>query len=222
MKWSKQLWRWLVLKHNPLRHLTAWAGLDVPPRIVQFVLCRMHGSHWSHSWGWLQQGKQNNCQHRGKPIWAAALWKDIATWVENMICHIDVWVPQSCATEEHQNNQQVDWATNEHAHVPNSQEQSLIRRWDRAQWSGRGPVLSAAGVMTHWVTSHVCCLPWGSQGPLGGMASQPPPSHVTLAYLCLSPVLALSTAGGYSRWYHSNSAGQGVLGALWSKQDGKL
>ncbi|KAK4811001.1 hypothetical protein QYF61_014473 [Mycteria americana] len=29
-------------------------------------------------WGWLQQWKQNNWQRRGKPIWAAALWQDIA------------------------------------------------------------------------------------------------------------------------------------------------
>ncbi|KAK4826291.1 hypothetical protein QYF61_007138 [Mycteria americana] len=39
-------------------------------------------------WGWLQQRRQNNWQRRGKPIWAAAFR----------------------ATEEHQNNQQVDQA----------------------------------------------------------------------------------------------------------------
>jgi len=38
---------------------------------------------------------------------------DISAWVENMVvkvCHVDAYVPKSCATEEHQNNQQVDWA----------------------------------------------------------------------------------------------------------------
>ncbi|KAK4830577.1 LOW QUALITY PROTEIN: hypothetical protein QYF61_011755 [Mycteria americana] len=49
----------------------------------------------------------------GKPIWAAALWQDIAAWVENLVVkvhHIDDHIPKSQATEEHQNNQQVDQA----------------------------------------------------------------------------------------------------------------
>ena len=29
-------------------------------------------------WWWLQQWEQNNWQRRGKPVWAAELWKDIA------------------------------------------------------------------------------------------------------------------------------------------------
>ncbi|GAB0207492.1 hypothetical protein GRJ2_003214900 [Grus japonensis] len=64
-------------------------------------------------WGCLQQWKQSNWQCRGKPIWAAAFWKDIASWLENLIvkvCHVDAHVPKSQATEEHQNNQQVDQA----------------------------------------------------------------------------------------------------------------
>ncbi|KAK4819554.1 hypothetical protein QYF61_007065 [Mycteria americana] len=64
-------------------------------------------------WGWLQQWEQNNWQHRGKPIWAAALWQDIAARVENLVVkvrHVDAHVPKSQATEEHQNNQQVDQA----------------------------------------------------------------------------------------------------------------
>ncbi|KAK4811029.1 hypothetical protein QYF61_015733 [Mycteria americana] len=64
-------------------------------------------------WGWLQQWKQNNWQRRGKPIWAAALWQDIAARVENLVVkvrHVDAHVPKSRATEEHQNNQQVDQA----------------------------------------------------------------------------------------------------------------
>ncbi|XP_072706101.1 uncharacterized protein [Ciconia boyciana] len=64
-------------------------------------------------WEWLQQWKQNNWQRRGKPIWAAALWQDIAAWVENLVVkvrHVDAHVPKGQATEEHQNNQQVDQA----------------------------------------------------------------------------------------------------------------
>ncbi|GAB0207154.1 hypothetical protein GRJ2_003181000 [Grus japonensis] len=64
-------------------------------------------------WGWLQQWKQSNCQHRGKPIWAAPLWQDIAARLEKLVVkvrHVDAHVPKSRATEEHQNNQQVDQA----------------------------------------------------------------------------------------------------------------
>ncbi|KAK4815608.1 hypothetical protein QYF61_004823 [Mycteria americana] len=64
-------------------------------------------------WGWLQQWKQSNWQRRGKPIWAAALWQDIAAQVENLVVkvrHVDADVPKSQATEEDQNNQQVDQA----------------------------------------------------------------------------------------------------------------
>ncbi|GAB0206804.1 hypothetical protein GRJ2_003146000 [Grus japonensis] len=64
-------------------------------------------------WGWLQQWKQSNWQGRGKPIWAAPLWQDIAARLEKLVVkvrHIDAHVPKSRATEEHQNNQQVDQA----------------------------------------------------------------------------------------------------------------
>ncbi|GAB0192586.1 hypothetical protein GRJ2_001723900 [Grus japonensis] len=64
-------------------------------------------------WGWLQQWKRNNWQRRGKPIWAAPLWQDIAAWLEKLVVkvrHVDAHVPKSRATEEHQNNQQVDQA----------------------------------------------------------------------------------------------------------------
>ncbi|GAB0208289.1 hypothetical protein GRJ2_003294600 [Grus japonensis] len=64
-------------------------------------------------WGWLQQWKQSNWQCRGKPIWAAPLWQDIAARLEKLVVkvgHIDAHVPKSRATEEHQNNQQVDQA----------------------------------------------------------------------------------------------------------------
>ncbi|GAB0203588.1 hypothetical protein GRJ2_002824400 [Grus japonensis] len=64
-------------------------------------------------WGWLQQWKRSNWQRRGKPIWAAPLWQDIAAWLEKLVVkvhHVDAHVPKSRATEEHQNNQQVDQA----------------------------------------------------------------------------------------------------------------
>ncbi|GAB0208996.1 pol-like protein ENS-3 [Grus japonensis] len=64
-------------------------------------------------WGWLQQWKRSNWQCRGKPIWAAPLWQDIAAWLEKLLVkvrHVDAHVPKSRATEEHQNNQQVDQA----------------------------------------------------------------------------------------------------------------
>ncbi|GAB0207493.1 hypothetical protein GRJ2_003215000 [Grus japonensis] len=64
-------------------------------------------------WGWLQQWKRNNWQRRGKPIWAAPLWQDIAARLEKLVVkvhHVDAHVPKSRAAEEHQNNQQVDQA----------------------------------------------------------------------------------------------------------------
>ncbi|GAB0208244.1 hypothetical protein GRJ2_003290100 [Grus japonensis] len=64
-------------------------------------------------WGWLQQWKQSNWQCRGKSIWAAPLWQDIAARLEKLVVkvrHVDAHIPKSRATEEHQNNQQVDQA----------------------------------------------------------------------------------------------------------------
>ncbi|GAB0207801.1 hypothetical protein GRJ2_003245800 [Grus japonensis] len=77
------------------------AGFAINQRIMANALC------------WLQQWKRNNWQLRGKPIWAAELWQDIAARLENLIvkvCHNNAHVPKSWATEEHQNNQQVDQA----------------------------------------------------------------------------------------------------------------
>ncbi|XP_064908839.1 uncharacterized protein LOC135578570 [Columba livia] len=64
-------------------------------------------------WGWLQQWKKSNWQRRGKPIWAATLWQDIAARLESLpvkVRHVDAQVPKSRATEEHLNNQQADQA----------------------------------------------------------------------------------------------------------------
>ncbi|RMC18270.1 hypothetical protein DUI87_04152 [Hirundo rustica rustica] len=62
-------------------------------------------------WGWLDRWKKANWQRRGKPIWAADEWKDIATQVEKLpvkVHHVDAHVPKSRANEEHRNNEQVD------------------------------------------------------------------------------------------------------------------
>uniref|UniRef100_A0A8C0ENN5 ribonuclease H n=1 Tax=Bubo bubo TaxID=30461 RepID=A0A8C0ENN5_BUBBB len=64
-------------------------------------------------WMWLQQWKQNNWQRKGKPIWAAEVWQDIAARVENLVVkvrHVDAHIPKSRATDEHQHNQQADQA----------------------------------------------------------------------------------------------------------------
>ena len=64
-------------------------------------------------WGWLQQWEQNNWQRRGKPVWVAELWKDITARIKNMVvkvCQVGAHVPKSWATEELQNNHQVDQA----------------------------------------------------------------------------------------------------------------
>jgi len=64
-------------------------------------------------WGWLQQWKKSNWQRRGKPIWAAPLWEGTAGPLEKLVVvahHVDIQLPKSRATEEHQNNQQMDQA----------------------------------------------------------------------------------------------------------------
>jgi len=41
------------------------------------------------------------------------LWQDIAAWLEKLVvkvCHVNACIPKSRATEECQNNQQVDQA----------------------------------------------------------------------------------------------------------------
>ena len=46
-------------------------------------------------WGWLQEWKQSNWQCRGKPIWAATLWQDIAARVENLAVKYIMWMLMS-------------------------------------------------------------------------------------------------------------------------------
>ncbi|RMC05691.1 hypothetical protein DUI87_17776 [Hirundo rustica rustica] len=65
-------------------------------------------------WGWLERWKKANWQCRGKSIWAADEWKDIATRVEMLLVkvrHVDAHVPKSRANEEHRNNKQIDYIT---------------------------------------------------------------------------------------------------------------
>ncbi|GAB0210357.1 hypothetical protein GRJ2_003501500 [Grus japonensis] len=87
-------------------------ALDMAEREKWLMLC-LYTDSWMVAnalWGWLQQWKRNNWQRRGKPIWAAPLWQDIASWLEKLVVkvhHVDAHVPKSRATEEHQNNQQV-------------------------------------------------------------------------------------------------------------------
>ncbi|RMC17958.1 hypothetical protein DUI87_04832 [Hirundo rustica rustica] len=65
-------------------------------------------------WGWLNCWKKANWQRRGKPIWAAEIWQDIAARVEKLtvkVRHVDAHVSKSQANEEHYKNEQVDKAT---------------------------------------------------------------------------------------------------------------
>jgi len=62
-------------------------------------------------WELLKQWKESNWLHRGKPIWAAPLWQDIAAQLEKLVVevsHMDAHISKSWATEEHLNNQWVD------------------------------------------------------------------------------------------------------------------
>lgn len=50
------------------------------------------------------RGKKANWQRKGRPIWAAEEWQDIATWAEELhveVCHVDAHDPKSWGNEEH-------------------------------------------------------------------------------------------------------------------------
>ncbi|GAB0207556.1 hypothetical protein GRJ2_003221300 [Grus japonensis] len=124
--------RWKAAVWSPTRQVTEAAEGEgessqfAEVKAIQLALDIAEREKWptlylyTHSWmvanalwGWLQQWKQNNWQHRGKPIWAAPLWQDIAARLEKLVVkvrHVDAHIPKSWATEEHQNNQQVDQA----------------------------------------------------------------------------------------------------------------
>ncbi|KAJ7424341.1 hypothetical protein BTVI_06853 [Pitangus sulphuratus] len=87
--------------------------------------------------------KKTNWKHRGKPIWAANMWQDIATWVEKLtvrVRHVDAHVPKIRANEEHHNNKQADRA----AQVKVSQldldwqhkGELFLTRWAHDTWIG--------------------------------------------------------------------------------------
>ncbi|RMB92700.1 hypothetical protein DUI87_30846 [Hirundo rustica rustica] len=90
-------------------------ALDIAEREKWPKLC-LYTDSWMVAnalWGWLEKWKKANWQRRGKPIWAADEWKDIATRVEKLpvkVRHVDAHVPKSRANEEHRNNEQVDQA----------------------------------------------------------------------------------------------------------------
>ncbi|RMB98402.1 hypothetical protein DUI87_25308 [Hirundo rustica rustica] len=93
-------------------------------------------------WGWLNRWKKANWQRRGKPIWAAEIWQDIAARVEKLtvkVRHVDAHVSKSQANEEHHNNEQVDKA----AKVKVSQVD--------LDWQHKGEVFLAVGPMMRLV-----------------------------------------------------------------------
>ncbi|GAB0202684.1 hypothetical protein GRJ2_002734000 [Grus japonensis] len=69
-------------------------ALDIAEREKWPMLC-LYTDSWMVAnalWGWLQQWKKSNWQHRGKPIWAAPLWQDIAARLEKLVVkvhHVD-------------------------------------------------------------------------------------------------------------------------------------
>ncbi|GAB0179225.1 hypothetical protein GRJ2_000387800 [Grus japonensis] len=123
--------RWKAAVWSPTRRVTEAAeegessqfaemkaiqlALDIAER-EKWPMLYLYTDSWMVAnalWGWLQQWKRSNWQHRGKPIWAAELWQGIAARLEKLVVkvrHVDAHVPKSRATEEHQNNQQVDQA----------------------------------------------------------------------------------------------------------------
>lgn len=55
--------------------------------------------------------EEDNEQHRVKPIWAAALWQDMAALPEDItleVCHVHDHMPKSHIIKGHGNYEQVD------------------------------------------------------------------------------------------------------------------
>ncbi|GAB0183349.1 hypothetical protein GRJ2_000800200 [Grus japonensis] len=125
-------WRWKTAVWSPTRHdieaveeeskssqfaklKAIQLALDIADR-EKWPVLYLYTDSWMAAnalWGWLQQWKRSKWQRRGKPTWASPLWQDIAAWLEKLVVkvhHVDAHVPKSWATEEHQNNQQVDQA----------------------------------------------------------------------------------------------------------------
>ncbi|RMB91353.1 hypothetical protein DUI87_32144 [Hirundo rustica rustica] len=91
-------------------------ALDIAKREKWPTLC-LYTDSWMVAnalWGWLNCWKKANWQRRGKAIWAAEIWQDMAARVEKLtvkVRHMDAHVSKSQANEEHHNNEQVDKAT---------------------------------------------------------------------------------------------------------------
>ncbi|RMC03789.1 hypothetical protein DUI87_19542 [Hirundo rustica rustica] len=122
-------WKWKAAVWSPTRQVaqaTEGEGGSSQPaelKAVQLALDIAEREKWpklylyTDSWMvanalrcWLDRWKKANWQRRGKPIWAADEWKDIATRVEKppvKVRHVDAHVPKSRANEEHRNNKQV-------------------------------------------------------------------------------------------------------------------
>ena len=65
-------------------------ALDIAEQ-EKWPVIRLYTDSWMVAnalWGWLQQWKKNNWQRRGKPIWAAPLWQDIAAWLEKLVVEV--------------------------------------------------------------------------------------------------------------------------------------
>ncbi|KAK4806216.1 hypothetical protein QYF61_001139 [Mycteria americana] len=101
--WRKHR-RWKAAVWSPIRQVVETAegkgetSHSAEAKAIQLALDIAEGEKWpvlylytdswmvaNALWGWFQQWKQSNWQHRDKPIWAAALWQDIAARVENLV-----------------------------------------------------------------------------------------------------------------------------------------
>uniref|UniRef100_A0A8V0YA94 Integrase catalytic domain-containing protein n=1 Tax=Gallus gallus TaxID=9031 RepID=A0A8V0YA94_CHICK len=61
---------------------------DCTPPTSNSLVVHIEHPHLSASpTKWSQQWEQNNWQRRGKPIWSAELWKDIAARIKNMVAN---------------------------------------------------------------------------------------------------------------------------------------
>ncbi|RMC08875.1 hypothetical protein DUI87_13869 [Hirundo rustica rustica] len=114
-------------------------------------------------WGWLNRWKKANWQRRGKPIWAAEIWQDIATRVEKLtvnVRHVDAHVSRGWANEEHHNNEQVDkvkvsqvdldWQYKGEVFLPVGPMMHLVIRGEMQHTDG--PVTEGWTLL--WTTSH--------------------------------------------------------------------
>lgn len=120
--------RWKAVIQNPIQQVTETAEGEGESsqfeevKAIQLALGIAEREKWPalylySDWmvanalcGWLQQWHQSNGKRRGKPICTATVWKVIAAWAENLVVKVNIHVPRRWASEEHQNNQQVDQA----------------------------------------------------------------------------------------------------------------